>query len=194
MEIPLTTSNQKRIDTDFYAEGYATTFNKPYLLYEDGNNKYFEMVDRNALANADLSDVIMQFDHRGKVLARRSNKTLGIEPDDKGLFIFADLSKSNEARNLHEEIVNGLVTKMSWGFTVARDLYNRETRTRTILEIKKVYDVSAVSLPANADTEINARSYFNGVIEMEKQELLEQKRALELEKLKYEILGGTLWN
>lgn len=194
LEIPLTTSNEKRIDTDFYVEGYATTFNKPYLLYEDGDNKYFEMIDRNALANADLSDVIMQFDHRGKVLARRSNKTLGIEPDDKGLFIFADLSKSNEARNLHEEIVNGLITKMSWGFTVARDLYNKETRTRTILEIKKVYDVSAVSLPANADTEINARSYFDGVIEMERQELLEQKRALKLEKLKYEILGGTLWN
>jgi HK97 family phage prohead protease len=187
-------SSARRIDTDFYIEGYATTFNKPYLLYEDRNNKYFEMIDRNALANADLSDVIMQFDHRGKVLARRSNGTLGIEPDDKGLFIFADLSKSNEARNLHEEIVNGLTTKMSWKFTVAKDVYNRETRTRTILEIKKVYDVSAVSLPANADTEINARSYFDGVIEMEKQELLEQKKALELEKLKYEVLGGISWN
>jgi HK97 family phage prohead protease len=167
---------EKRIDSDYYVEGFATTFNKPYLLYELDGIKYYEEIDRHALDGADLSDVIMQYDHQGKVLARLSNGTLGLEPTDKGLFIFADLSKSAAAKELYEEIRNGLITKMSWAFAVAEDKYNRETRTRTITKIKKVYDVSAVSIPANSDTEISARSWLDGVIEAERREALERRK------------------
>lgn len=171
-------TTEKRIDTEQYVEGYATTFDKPYMLYECDGQKYYECVDRNALAEADMSDVIMQYDHSGKVLARQSNGTLGIEPDDNGLFIYADLSKSRAAQDMYEEIKAGLVTKMSWAFTVKEDSYDRETRTRTILKIAKVYDVSAVPMPANSDTDIQARSYFDGEIEKEQQELLERRKKL----------------
>lgn len=175
--LPLQTQEtNKRIDTDYYVEGYATTFDEPYLLYEIDGIKYYEKIDRNALEGADISDVIMQYDHQGKVLARLSNGTLGIEPTEKGLFIYADLSKSQEARELYEEIKNGLVTKMSWAFTVADEEYDKETRTRIIKKIKKVYDVSAVSIPANDGTIISARSFINGVIEKEQQELLERRK------------------
>ena len=160
-------TKEKRIDTDFYVEGYATTFDKPYLLYEYDGQKYFERIDRNALVGADMSDVIMQYDHAGKVLARLSNKTLGVEVTESGLFVFADLSKSRAAQDMFEEIKNELVTKMSWAFRVTEDSYDRDTRTRTILKVAKVYDVSVVSIPANADTDISARSYFDGVIERE---------------------------
>ena len=146
------------------------------MLYEIDGIKYYEKIDRNALEGADISDVIMQYDHQGKVLARLSNGTLGIEPTEKGLFIYADLSKSQEARELYEEIKNGLVTKMSWAFTVAEEEYDKETRTRIIKKIKKVYDVSAVSIPANDGTIISARSFINGVIEKEQQELLERRK------------------
>jgi len=148
------------------------------LLYEWDGVKYYEQVDRNALDGADLSDVIMQYDHHGKVLARLSNSTLGLEPTESGFFIYADLSKSQAAKELYEEIKNGLVTKMSWAFTVKEDKYNRETRTRTITKIKKVYDVSAVSIPANNDTEISARSWLDGVIEAEKREALERRKQI----------------
>jgi HK97 family phage prohead protease len=178
-------SQQKRIDSDYYVEGYATTFNKPYVFWEYDGIKYYEVIDRHALDNADMSDVIMQYDHEGKVLARQSNKTLIVEPNDIGLFICADLSKSSASKEMYEEINNGLVTRMSWAFTVEEDSYNSETRTRTILKVKKVYDVSAVSIPANQDTEISARSYLNGVIEAEKQELLERRK--KILKLKCEV-------
>ena len=125
------TAAEKRIDTDFYVEGYATTFDKPYLLYEWDGNKYYERIDRNALAGADMSDVIMQYNHEGKVLARLSNGTLGVEANDNGLFTFADLSKSRAAQDMFEEIKNGLVTKMSWAFRVSEDSYDRDTRTHT---------------------------------------------------------------
>lgn len=178
-------ATQKRLDSDYYVEGYATTFDKPYELYEYDGIKYYEMIDRHALDGADMSDVILQYDHSGKVMARNSNGTLGLETNNNGLFIFADLSKSSAGKELYEEINSGLVNRMSWAFTVAEDKYDRDTRTRIITKVKKVYDVSAVSIPANNDTEINARSYFNGVIEVEKQELLERKR--KILKLKLEL-------
>lgn len=157
------------------------------MLYEIDGVKYYEEIDRHALDKADLSDVIMQYDHQGKVLARLSNGTLGIEPDDNGLFIYADLSKSQAAKELYEEIRNGLITKMSWAFTVAEDKYNRETRTRTITKIKKVYDVSAVSVPANSGTEISARSWLDGVIEAEKREALERRKKILKIKINMEV-------
>lgn len=173
---------EQRDDGSYIVEGYATTFGKPYELYEYDGIKYYEVINRNALDNADMSDVIMQYDHEGKVMARQSNNTLTIQPNDHGLFIRADLSKSNASKELYEEINNGLVTRMSWAFSVAEDKYNKETRTREILKVKKVYDVSAVSIPANQDTEISARSFFNGVIEEEKQELLKRRKLkIELE-------------
>lgn len=182
-----TGQTEKRIDSEKYVEGFATTFDKPYLLYEYDGNKYFERIDRNALAGADMSDIIMQYNHEGKVLARLSNKTLGVEVTDTGLFTFADLTKSRAAQDLFEEISNGLITKMSWAFRVSADAYDRDTRTRTILKISKVYDVSAVSYPANADTEISARSYFDGVIEGEQREALERRKQILKIKLMMEV-------
>lgn len=183
MLIP-TQQKEKRLNSDYYVEGFATTFNQPYLLWEYEGVKYYEEIDRNALASADMSDVIMQYDHTGKVFARTGNKTLGLEPEDHGLFIFADLSKSSAAKEMYEEISNRLITKMSWAFTVNRDEYDRDTHTRRILEIKKVYDVSAVSLPANEGTDISARSYIDGVIDIERREALARRAQL----LKLKIL------
>jgi HK97 family phage prohead protease len=183
----LSIANEKRIDSDFYVEGYATTFDDPYELYEYDGVKYFEVIDRNALNGADVSDVIMQLDHTGRVMARTSNRTLGIEPDNHGLFTYADLSKSSAARDLYEDITSGLITKMSWAFTIADEDYDKATHTRIIKRIKKVYDVSAVSFPANAGTDISARSYFDGVIEAEKRETLARKAQILKIKLMMEV-------
>ena len=182
-----TTQPSKRIESDYYIEGYATTF-EPYELYEHDGIKFYEQIDRNAFDGADFSDVIMQYDHEGRVMARQSNKTLIVEPDERGLFVCADLSKSDAARSLFEDIDSELVTKMSWAFTIADEEYDKESRTRIIKRIKKVYDVSAVSIPANADTLINARSYFDGVIEEEQQELLERNHKKKMLEIKLKLM------
>lgn len=167
----------KRIDTDYYVEGYATTFDKPYLLYELDGVKFYERIDAHALDGADMSDVIMQYDHEGRVFARQSNKTLILVPDHKGLLMAADLGRTDLARGLYQDIDAGMITKMSWAFTVAEggDSYDRATHTRTIHKIKKVYDVSAVSIPANGDTEISARNFARRSYEAERQELLNRR-------------------
>ena len=168
----------KRIETDFYVEGYATTFDSPYLLYEIEGTKFYERIDAHALDGADMSDVIMQYDHEGRVFARQSNGSLILIPDHKGLLIAADLGRTDLARGLYQDIQQGMITKMSWAFTVKTDSYDRATHTRTILEIKKVYDVSAVSIPANGGTEISARSFAHRSYEAENQERLLQRARL----------------
>lgn len=178
MELLLPAAANRRFDTEFYVEGYATTFEQPYVLYEVDGVQYKEVIDRRALDGADLSDVIMQYDHGGRVFARtgRSN-TLLVEADSHGLFVAADLSKTEQARSMYEDISAGLITKMSWSFVVREDSYDRATHTRRILSIRKVYDTSAVSRPANPATLISARSYFDGVIEAERQERLAAQAA-----------------
>lgn len=177
---PLSAAAQtKRINTDYYVEGYATTFDKPYLLYEfEDGTKIYERIDAHALDSADMSDVIMQYDHTGRVFARQSNGTLILQPDEKGLFVAADLGKTDLARGLHQDIEAEMITKMSWGFTVTEDSYDKLTHTRTILKIAKVYDVSAVSIPANGDTEISTRNAASRSYEQEKQERLERRVAI----------------
>jgi len=180
---PLTiVDTTKRIESTHYIEGYATTFS-PYVLFEMDGIKYYEYIHPEALEGADMSNVIMQYDHHGRVLARNSNGTLIIEADDNGLFVCADLSKSAAAKELYQEIAAGLITKMSWAFTVEEESFNTETKTWTIRKIKKVYDVSAVSIPANEDTDITARNFERLNNETRQKELL----GLEIRKLQLKI-------
>lgn len=173
-------------EPSYMVEGYATTFDKPYVLFEDyDGTKYYEQIDRHALDNADMSDVIMQYDHSGRVFARNSNGTLKLDLDDTGFKVTADLSRTELAKGLYEDIAAGMITKMSWAFVVTKDAYDQKTRTRTVLEVKKVYDVSAVSIPANDDTMIAARNYVNGRRELEQREQLAKRVA----KLKIDTLG-----
>ena len=159
-------------EESYIVEGYASTFNDPYLLYRMDGYEVYEQVDRNAFDKTDMSDVIMQYDHEGRVFARKSNGTLKVSPDDHGLHIRADLSGTEIGRQLYEEIKGGYTTKMSFGFTVKESVRemeeNEETGMtkvlRTITDISKLYDVSAVSLPANPATSISSRNDGEGVI------------------------------
>lgn len=171
-------------------EGYATTFNQPYMLGEEKHFRVMEQVDASAFTACDMSDVIMQYDHAGRVFARNKNGTLLLSVDATGLKVTADLGGTDIGRQLYQEIRGGYTDKMSFGFTVDEDArtytYDEATDTetcmRTILRIKKLYDVSAVSLPANDMTSISARRYANGVIGAIKAERL--KRANKIKKLK----------
>lgn len=178
-------------------EGYATTFNEPYVLYEDEEMRILEQVDAGAFVGADMSDVIMQYDHRGHVFARIRNNTLDVRTDAKGLFISADLSGTEIGRQLYTEIKGGYTDKMSFAFTVTDENIDRRTEgktrivTRTITKIGKLYDVSAVSVPANDGTTISARSFCDGIIKEELEETqrkLAQERARKLIALKLRLL------
>lgn len=156
---------EKRIDTNYYVEGHATTW-EPYLIFEDEDGPVYEQFDRHCFDNADLTDVIMQFDHAGHVFARTGNGTLIVEPDDMGLFTAGDLGRTERARQMYDEIQSKMITKMSWRFLLGDYEYDPLTRLILHKTVKKVYDVSAVSIPANDNTAINARSWVDGVINL----------------------------
>ena len=166
-------------------EGYAAVFDKPEVMYEFDGIQYKEEVDRNALSSAQMSDVVMNFNHGGKPVARTKNGTLNLTVDNFGLKVRADLSSSRESRELFEEIKAGLIDKMSFAFTVNEESYNKETHTRRITGIKRLYDVAAVDIPAYDSTSITARSFFEAEAERER---AEARKALELAKAKYNFL------
>ena len=173
----------QRIESDHYVDGYAALY-EPYVLYYDyQNNPVYERFERGCFDECDMSDINMQYDHEGKVLARNSNGSLVVEADDTGLFFAADLSRTEAARNLYDEVKAGMVTKMSWRFRCGNYYFDKDTRTIVHLTVKKIYDVSAVSIPANDDTEINARAWADGEIAQvarREAELDERRRRLRL--------------
>lgn len=180
---------KNRFNSDFYVEGYATTFEDPYEMFEDYDGwKYVEIIDRHALDDADFSDVIFQYDHEGRVYARNTNNTLYFEPNDHGLYIAADLSKTSLARQMHEDIQAGNVTRMSWAFIPSEETYteDRDNKvfTTRITRVKKVFDVSAVSYPADPNTEISARHLVNGEIEARR---LRESQQRELDRKRKEV-------
>ena len=174
-------------------EGYATTFDQEYTLYSVGDYELRESIDRHAFDETDMKDVIMQYDHEGRVFARKSNGTLQLETDDHGLKIRADLGGTEIGRQLYEEIKGGYTTKMSFGFTVSKqerteeEIEGKVIIHRKITGIKKLYDVSAVSLPANDATEITSRNLGEGLIAEVKQEKL-AREARERQKTKIRML------
>lgn len=175
----------------YKVHGYASTF-EPYVLWDDGETKIFERIMPDAFDKADMSDVIFLVNHEGIPHARNKNKTMQLSVDEHGLMVDADLSLTKASRDAFEAIKAGLLDQMSFAFTVAEDGFDRDTKTRIIHRVAKVYDVSAVNIPANPGTDIaavSARSYVDGVIDAVKTaERLEREKALELAKAKYKYM------
>lgn len=145
---------------EYRVKGTAVVFDTPTVLYECDGVKYCEIIDRHAFDGCDTSDVIMNYNHGGKVVARLRNKTLALRVTERGLEVEADLSGTQAGRELYEEIDGGYVDKMSFSFSVREAKYDSVTHTRTITKVKKLYDVSAVDIPAYEETSISARSFF----------------------------------
>lgn len=197
MTMEIRVPGEDETDPQKIVVGYASTFDEPYKLYEGDDWELWEVVDRDAFNETDMSDVIMQYDHKGRVFARTRNNTLRVEPDTKGLFIEADLGGTEIGRELYEEISGGYTDRMSFGFTVSGESEDREQNesgvwiyTRHIKSVGKLYDVSAVSIPANDGTSIAADAVTrsigdltDGVIEkIQAERLEEEKRKLELRR------------
>ncbi len=176
-------------EDSFMVEGYASTF-ETYKLFTIDGVDYFERIEPNAFDDADLSDVVFRVDHEGRVYARTSAGTVNLWVDEHGLGQKTDLSRTQKAKDIFYDIKAGNYPKMSFAFTVSEDHFDKETNTRIIDRIAKVFDVSPVSFPCNPTTELGVatRDYFNGVIEAEKAERLEREKR-EIQKQRIKILS-----
>ena len=204
----LTRAQEEGAEPSYLVEGYASTFDE-YVLYDFAEERWIEQIDPRAFDEADMNDVVFLLDHTGRVYARTKNGTVNLSVDDKGFFTKTDLSKTESARSVYEDIKAGNYDQMSFAFTVGKQHFDEyyEDRgdgknvriiKRVIDQIKKVYDISAVGFPANPNTDIGVatRAAFDGAIEeFEAERLLEkqakQERAKKEAQLKLKLLEVT---
>jgi uncharacterized protein len=164
-------SEQIGDEQGLFVEGYAVTFNQPTVLFSMGGVEYSEQIDARAFDEANMSDVIFNYNHSGKVMARTRNNTLELRVDNNGLYIRARLDGTEEGRKMYEEIRGGYVDRMSFQFTIAEESFDKDKRLFTVRKIKKLYDVSAVDIPAYDTTSISARSFLEAEAERERKVL-----------------------
>lgn len=167
---------------ELWVEGYAVRYESPTVLFEIDGVEYKEQIDARAFEEADMSDVIFNYNHAGKVMARTRNKTLQMENREDGLYIKARLDGTEEGRKLYEEIKGGYIDRMSFRFSIREQAYDRENHMWTVRKVKRLYDVAAVDIPAYDDTSIEARK--NSILEAVAQEERQRKAAAEFSKRK----------
>lgn len=171
---------------ELWVEGYAVRFNSPTVLFEYDGVEYKEMIDARAFDDCNMSDVIFNYNHSGKVMARTRNNTLQLEVREDGLFIRARLDGTEEGRRLYDEIKGGYIDRMSFQFTIREESYSKDDHMWTVYKLKRLYDVSAVDIPAYDDTSIEARKN-SAVLEAEAQEQRKREAAAELRKRKLKL-------
>lgn len=166
-------------DEEMIVEGYAVVFDHVTDL---GWIK--EVIDRNAFEGADMSDIVMKYNHENSILplARTRGGSLQFNIDDHGLKIRANLPDTSVNRDIYTLIKEQVLSKMSFAFTVKTEEYDYDTDTRRILAFDKIFDVSVVDVPAYESTEIYARNKEQYQEEKAKHEKLklEKKKALAL--------------
>ncbi len=138
--------------------GTATVFNSAYDM-----GWYEEEMDTEALANADMKDVVALFNHdQNMVLARTSSGTLKLNVTGNAMEYEFEAPNTTLGNDLLEMVRRGDVYQSSFAFVVDKEKWEENTGNkpkRIIRSIKKVYDVSPVTYPANPDTMVAKRSY-----------------------------------
>lgn len=161
---------------EYLVEGVACSFDQETVLYKGKYYECREKIATGAFDNCDMTDVIFNYNHCGRVYARTRNKSLELEVKEDGLHMKAILNaEDNGHAELYRDIQSGLIDRMSFAFHVKECSYEYIERAdepnieiRTITEIDKLYDVSAVDIPAYDSTSISARTAFDA--EREKRE------------------------
>ena len=101
-------------------EGYAAVYDSETLIGDESWG-FYERIEKGAFDGADMRDVPLKYNHSDgvPVLARTRNKSLTLTPDDKGLFVHAELLDTSDGVDMYKRIKAGLLDKMSFAFTIA---------------------------------------------------------------------------
>lgn len=127
-----------------------------------------EVIAKGALDNTDMSDVIFNVNHCGRVYARHNDRCNDLELDikDNGLMMRTELWDDDEGhKSLLRDIQRSHLDKMSFAFITKKferseeidEKINSKIIRIKIIDIEKLYDVSVVDFPAYEATEISAR-------------------------------------
>jgi hypothetical protein len=179
-------------------EGVPCVFDTETILYKGKYWEFREKIDKNAFKEADMSDVIFNYNHGGRVFARTRNQSLELEIKKDALHMKAIMRKNDRGHEeLYSDIQTGLIDKMSFAFTVKESKTEEIERSdepnleiRTITKIERLYDVSAVDIPAYDTTSISARKAFNAESKEREAESLKNANDIAVAISKFNYYGG----
>jgi len=162
-------------------EGVAVVFNQ-----EADMGWFDEVIDEHALDEADLSDVVLNFNHDNNLLlAGTRNGSLSLDLRNDGLYQTSKIINTTQGRDVMKLVDSGLISKMSFAFTIARDGEEWSERNgkefRRITKIDRLYDVSLVTFPAYPQTSAWARGNSDELAERHK--ALMERRAEQDKKM-----------
>lgn len=141
---------------DMVVEGYALKFD----TYSEDLGGFIETISRTALDTTDFSDVRCFVDHdTSKILGRTIAETLQLEVDGIGLKFKCFFPETTLGRDTFESVKRGDLSQMSFAFEIAKDgdriSYRNGIYIRELLNIKRITEISIVSMPAYTDTDIS---------------------------------------
>jgi len=173
-------------------EGHAAIYDSP----SEDLGGFTERIQQGAFDNVLENDVRAYFNHDPNfILGRTTSGTLRISTDDTGLKYEFDVPDTTAGRDLVVSMQRGDITQSSFAFTVEEDSWEQVEGKdiRTINKVKRLYDVSPVSIPAypNAnDLALAQRSkmIYNDKQKMQAESNYEMKTSLDKLKLKINIL------
>jgi HK97 family phage prohead protease len=144
-------------DTGIRVAGYAAVFNQ-----ETDIGGYFrEVIAPGAFRSAiGRDDVVFVINHEGLPLARTRSGTLTLVEDSRGLRMETVLAADDpDVQAILPKMKRGDLDKMSFAFRAVKQEWDEtvEPPLRRILEVE-LFDVSIVTTPAYAGTEIGLRS------------------------------------
>ena len=178
-------------------EGYAIVFGQRTILWKDDDgNDYGEIIDKNCLDNTDMVDVPLRYNHQTSWVLARTRKKLGpgsliFTKDNFGLRVKGEFVDMQYSRDVYAMMLAEVIDQMSFAFTVRDYSYDSATRTTTIKDIDKLFDVSVVDSPAYPQTSISAlrcaeEAEAEAEAKLEAEKLESQKQQAEAEKLELE--------
>ena len=185
-------------------ETHGHTLTGQPIVYNERTNLgwYDEIIADGALAEADLRDVRFLVNHNTDMipLARsrnnNANSTMQMEViEGKGMTIRVDLDTENnaDARSLYSAVERGDISGMSFMFRVDGESWDdieSDHPTRTVTNISKVYEVSAVTFPAYEATSIQARGLADALdsAKASLESARAEKREIERKKQKIKLM------
>jgi len=148
-------------DAASYIDGYAAVFDSPTIIWD-----FEETIAPGAFSRAlsEGQDVRTLFNHDSNYpLARTANGTLTLKEDSKGLWTESRVSSNPTSDSVLDYIKTGLVSGMSFSFTVRKQEWkfnepgSGQLDRRIITEVGLLYDVGPVTYPAYEATSIKMR-------------------------------------
>lgn len=154
--------------------GTATVFNSSYDM-----GWYDEEMTPDVFDDADMNDVVALFNHDANmVLARTKSGTLKLKVTGNAMEYEFEAPNTTLGNDLLEMVKRGDIYQSSFAFSVEKESWHEMESMkpkRLIRKIKKVYDVSPVTYPANPDTMVAKRSYeeVQGAVNEELQKVID---------------------